>query len=54
MGTSLSNGKLALGLSDVMLHAGFIPEVGSADRKPFVADLRNFLRSRGVLGRGVR
>jgi sugar phosphate isomerase/epimerase len=28
-----------LGLSDVMLHAGFIPEVGSADRKPFLDTL---------------
>jgi sugar phosphate isomerase/epimerase len=37
----------ALGLSDLMLHAGFIPEPGSPDRKPFldtlarVADLAN-------------
>jgi sugar phosphate isomerase/epimerase len=28
-----------LGLSDVMLHAGFIPEVGSAARKPFLDTL---------------
>jgi sugar phosphate isomerase/epimerase len=27
---------LALGLRDLMLHAGFIPEVGSPDRKPFL------------------
>jgi sugar phosphate isomerase/epimerase len=28
-----------LGLTDVMLHAGFIPEVGSAARKPFLDTL---------------
>ena len=29
----------ALGLNDLMLHAGFIPEPGAADRKPFLATL---------------
>jgi sugar phosphate isomerase/epimerase len=29
----------ALGLSDIMLHAGFIPEVGQPDRKPFLDTL---------------
>ncbi len=29
----------ALGLSDVMLHAGFLPEPGSAERKPFLDTL---------------
>jgi L-ribulose-5-phosphate 3-epimerase len=28
-----------LGLTDMMLHAGFIPEIGSADRKPFLDTL---------------
>ena len=28
-----------LGLTDLMLHAGFIPEVGSAERKPFLDTL---------------
>jgi L-ribulose-5-phosphate 3-epimerase len=30
---------LALGLSDLMLHAGFIPEPKAADRKPFLDTL---------------
>ena len=30
---------LALGLTDLMLHAGFIPEVGEPDRKPFLDTL---------------
>ena len=30
---------LALGLSDLMLHAGFIPEPGEPDRKPFLDTL---------------
>lgn len=30
---------VALGLTDLMLHAGFIPEPGSADRKPFLDTL---------------
>src|SRR6516162_2602935 len=29
----------ALGLSDLMLHAGFIPEPGEADRRPFLDTL---------------
>src|SRR5207253_10803482 len=29
----------ALGLNDLMLHAGFIPEVGDPDRKPFLDTL---------------
>jgi sugar phosphate isomerase/epimerase len=29
----------ALGLSDLMLHAGFLPEPGSPDRKPFLDTL---------------
>src|SRR5262249_7876106 len=29
----------ALGLSDMMLHAGFLPEPGAADRKPFLDTL---------------
>src|SRR5947208_1464466 len=29
----------ALGLADLMLHAGFIPEPGHADRKPFLDTL---------------
>ena len=28
-----------LGLTDIMLHAGFIPEVGDAERKPFLDTL---------------
>lgn len=30
---------VALGLCDLMLHAGFIPEPGSADRRPFLDTL---------------
>jgi L-ribulose-5-phosphate 3-epimerase len=30
---------LALGLTDLMLHAGFLPEPGDADRKPFLDTL---------------
>jgi L-ribulose-5-phosphate 3-epimerase len=30
---------IALGLSDVMLHAGFLPEPGHPDRKPFLDTL---------------
>ncbi|MFO0925757.1 MAG: sugar phosphate isomerase/epimerase family protein [Gemmataceae bacterium] len=30
---------VALGLTDLMLHAGFIPEPGDADRKPFLDTL---------------
>ncbi|HEY8504545.1 MAG TPA: sugar phosphate isomerase/epimerase family protein, partial [Gemmataceae bacterium] len=31
---------LALGLTDLMLHAGFIPEAGEPDRGPFLETLR--------------
>jgi sugar phosphate isomerase/epimerase len=30
---------VALGLADLMLHAGFLPEPGSADRRPFLDTL---------------
>ena len=30
---------IALGLSDIMLHAGFLPEPGHPDRKPFLDTL---------------
>jgi L-ribulose-5-phosphate 3-epimerase len=30
---------LALGLTDLMLHAGFLPELGDPDRKPFLDTL---------------
>jgi sugar phosphate isomerase/epimerase len=30
---------LALGLADIMLHAGFLPEPGTPDRKPFLETL---------------
>jgi L-ribulose-5-phosphate 3-epimerase len=30
---------LALGLNDIMLHAGFLPEPGAPDRKPFLDTL---------------
>jgi sugar phosphate isomerase/epimerase len=33
------NRTRALGLNDLMLHAGFIPEVGNPDRKPFLQTL---------------
>ncbi len=33
------NRTRALGLSDLMLHAGFLPEPGDADRKPFLDTL---------------
>src|SRR5436190_21032810 len=41
----------ALGLSDLMLHAGFIPEPGKADRKPFLdtlARVADLARAKGV------
>src|SRR5439155_4130224 len=41
----------ALGLSDLMLHAGFIPEVGNPDRKPFLDTLTRVsdcAKARGV------
>jgi sugar phosphate isomerase/epimerase len=40
-----------LGLSDIMLHAGFIPEVGSPERKPFLdtlAKVSELARAAGV------
>jgi L-ribulose-5-phosphate 3-epimerase len=39
-----------LGLSDLMLHAGFIPEVGSADRKPFLDTLTTVAELAGGAG----
>src|SRR4051812_5974358 len=41
----------ALGLTDLMLHAGFIPEPGQADRKPFLdtlARVSDLAREKGV------
>jgi sugar phosphate isomerase/epimerase len=41
----------ALGLADLMLHAGFIPAVGSPDRKPFLdtlAKVSDDAKSRGI------
>ncbi len=41
----------ALGLSDMMLHAGFIPEPGEPDRKPFLdtlAKVSDLARAKGV------
>jgi L-ribulose-5-phosphate 3-epimerase len=41
----------ALGLTDLMLHAGFIPEPGQPDRKPFLDTLANvsdLARAKGV------
>jgi sugar phosphate isomerase/epimerase len=40
-----------LGLSDIMLHAGFIPEAGSPERKPFLdtlAQVADLARRAGV------
>ncbi|MCC6421078.1 MAG: sugar phosphate isomerase/epimerase [Gemmataceae bacterium] len=42
---------LALGLSDLMLHAGFIPEPGNPDRKPFLdtlAKVSDLAKAKGV------
>src|SRR5262245_40379243 len=42
----------ALGLTDMMLHAGFIPEVGSADRKSFLdtlATVADLARPEGIV-----
>ncbi|MFO0800843.1 MAG: sugar phosphate isomerase/epimerase family protein [Gemmataceae bacterium] len=39
-----------LGLSDLMLHAGFIPEVGSDDRKPFLDTLTTVAELAGGAG----
>ncbi|HEX5273284.1 MAG TPA: sugar phosphate isomerase/epimerase family protein [Gemmataceae bacterium] len=41
----------ALGLADMMLHAGFLPEPGSPDRKPFLDTLGEV--SRLAAGKGV-
>jgi sugar phosphate isomerase/epimerase len=41
----------ALGLSDLMLHAGFLPEAGDPDRKPFLdtlAKLSDLAKGKGV------
>jgi L-ribulose-5-phosphate 3-epimerase len=41
----------ALGLSDLMLHAGFLPEPGAPDRKPFLntlAKAADFAKAKGV------
>jgi L-ribulose-5-phosphate 3-epimerase len=41
----------ALGLTDLMLHAGFIPEAGNRDRKPFLntlAKVSDLAMTRGV------
>jgi sugar phosphate isomerase/epimerase len=41
----------ALGLSDLMLHAGFLPEPGDPDRKPFLdtlARVSDLARAKGV------
>jgi sugar phosphate isomerase/epimerase len=41
----------ALGLDDLMLHAGFIPEPGNQDRKPFLdtlAKVSDLAKARGV------
>jgi sugar phosphate isomerase/epimerase len=41
----------ALGLNDVMLHAGFLPEPGDPDRKPFLdtlAKVSDMARAQGV------
>jgi L-ribulose-5-phosphate 3-epimerase len=40
----------ALGLADLMLHAGFIPEVGSPDRKPFLDTLTTVAELAGAAG----
>jgi sugar phosphate isomerase/epimerase len=41
-----------LGLTDIMLHAGFIPEVGSPERKPFLdtlAKVGDLAKTAGVI-----
>ncbi len=40
----------ALGLSDLMLHAGFIPAVGDAARKPFLDTLAKVAELAGQVG----
>ena len=47
----------ALGLSDLMLHAGFIPEPGDPDRKPFLDTLgkvSDLAQAKGDHGRRSR
>src|SRR5262245_36793125 len=42
---------LALGLTDLMLHAGFLPEPGDPDRKPFLdtlAKVSDLAKAKGV------
>jgi sugar phosphate isomerase/epimerase len=42
---------LALGLKDLMLHAGFLPEPGEPDRKPFLdtlAQVSELARAKGI------
>src|SRR5438093_2938308 len=42
---------LALGLADLMLHAGFLPEPAAPDRKPFLdtlAKVSDLARARGI------
>ena len=41
---------VALGLSDIMCHGGFIPEPGSADRKPFLDTLARAASIAGAKG----
>src|SRR5437660_117207 len=41
----------ALGLTDLMLHAGFLPEPGDPDRKPFLdtlAQVSDLARAKGI------
>src|SRR5438132_1728798 len=41
----------ALGLGDLMLHAGFLPEPGAADRKPFLdtlAKVSDLAKAKGI------
>lgn len=40
----------ALGLTDLMLHAGFIPAIGSPDRKPFLDTLTKVAELAGASG----
>ncbi len=40
----------ALGLSDIMLHAGFIPEIGSSERKAFLDTLTKVSQLAGDAG----
>jgi sugar phosphate isomerase/epimerase len=43
---------VALGLSDIMLHAGFLPEPGDPDRKPFLdtlAKVSQLAKEKGIV-----